>query len=700
MLPLLISLAVPAQSAPVESRIRIVPQYSAGFVQDIEESRDGSRLITHDKGYAPRLWDARRQILLRALDGHPDPVKLANFSSDGTRVLTRSPRLVRIWDSARAKIVADYPFPAGEDATAAVFSPDGKTVAIGTDKGTVTLYGGAAPQKLGAHTKAVRSLAFSPDGTRLVSGSDDATGRFWDLKTGAPLTAITGHKGAIRWFDFSPRGELLATSLDNTASLWDASGKPMATYPQVIGERGVENVAMAAVFAGKDFAEVAACGKDGTIQLYKPGATTPSRALKGHTDSIRELRRSYDGRFISTYGNDEALFMWDVVAGKALPFEMEDNTPTAADFSPTRDVFWLGYLGGEVRQFDVRTGKATKETLGAVSAIESASLIGEESRVYWKGQSKNLNAFVPEGTQHFFLNPNATSAPVNFELALDSQAISPDGRYMAGSSRTGGVGFLIIDVSTDTVIAKNEGMRDFAFSPDSSRIAIMDGDTGEVAIMDLKTRKVQNVWELPTDKSWGSLVGPFWHPNGQWLVTAHHPGHEIFLWDVDSGNVLRKFPKFEDTRGQIGFDPLGDRMVVRGEDTIRAYDIETKKLLWERTDLHVPFWDKTPVDGDHFAVFAHSGEYEDPQVGRAVVILDARTGKEVLKAPKTGRVAFSRDGKRAIVGQGRIATVWDLGKKAKLFEMIHPSGVTSVSFGPDDKRPVTADTLEGMHVWS
>ncbi|RYG33569.1 hypothetical protein EON81_17855, partial [bacterium] len=703
MLSFLLGLAVPArplQGTPAESRIRIVPQYSAGLVQDIEESRDGSRLITHDKGYAPRLWDARRQVLLRALDGHPDPVALTNFSLDGTRVLTRSPRLVRVWDSARAKIVADYAIPEGEAATAAVFSPDGKTVAIGSDKGTVTLYGATAPQKLGAHTKAVRSLAFSPDGARLVSGSDDATGRFWDLKAGQPLTALTGHKGAIRWFDFSPRGELLATSLDNTASLWDASGKAMAVYPQVIGERGVENVAMAAVFVGKEFAEIAACDKDGTIQLYKPGATKPSRALAGHADSIRELRRSHDGRYLATYANDNTLRMWDVGAGKELDFDPASDTPTAGEFSPGRDVFWLGYLGGEVRQFDIKTGKATKETFGAVTTVDTASLIGEEARVYWRGQAGPGSFGTVGESQHFFLDPNATAAPVNFEWALEHQEISPDGRYLAGSSRAKGYGFLLVDVADGTILLKNDSLRDFSFSPDGSRIAIMDGDSGEIGIFDLKSRKFQNVWTLETNKAWGGITGPYWHPNGSWDATAHHPGNQIYLWDVDSGEILRKFEKDDNLHGDIGFDAHGDRMVVRSEHLLRSYDLDANKRVWERKDLHTSVWDQLSVDGDRFAVLVENEEYMAPEAGREALILDNLTGKDLLHIPGTTCIAISKDGKRAIAGQGKLATVWDIDKKTKLLTLVHPSAVVSVSFGPDDQRLVTADSLEGLHVWN
>ena len=82
--------------------------------------------------------------------------------------------------------------------------------------------GAAATARLEGHGSAVGSVVFSPDGTRLATGSDDRTARLWDLATGAETARLEGHEGAVMSVAFSPDGTRLATgSADRTARLWD-----------------------------------------------------------------------------------------------------------------------------------------------------------------------------------------------------------------------------------------------------------------------------------------------------------------------------------------------------------------------------------------------------------------------------------------------------------------------------------------------
>ena len=116
------------------------------------------------------------------------------------------------------------------------FSPDGKRIVTGSEDKTVKVWDAETGQEvlaLKGHTDDVSSVAFSPDGKRIVTGSEDRTVKVWDAETGQEVLALKGHTDGVRGVAFSPDGKRIVTgSGDRTVKVWDADDGPGTPHPQ------------------------------------------------------------------------------------------------------------------------------------------------------------------------------------------------------------------------------------------------------------------------------------------------------------------------------------------------------------------------------------------------------------------------------------------------------------------------------------
>jgi WD40 repeat protein len=194
------------------------------------------------------------------------------------------------------------------------FSPDGRLLASGSFDDTIKLWevaSGRLVRTLTGHTDWVRSVAFSPDGRLLASGSDDETIKLWEVASGSLVRSL-GHTAPVLSVAFSPDGRLLASGSYKEIKLWD-----VATGSLVRTLTGHTNWVLSVAFS-PDGRLLASGSADKTIKLWEVASGSLVRTLTGHTDWVRSVAFSPDGRLLASGSADKTIKLWEVASGSLV----------------------------------------------------------------------------------------------------------------------------------------------------------------------------------------------------------------------------------------------------------------------------------------------------------------------------------------------------------------------------------------------
>lgn len=200
----------------------------------------------------------------------------------------------------------------------------------------------------------VSSVAFAPDGKTLASGSQEGTVKLWDVATRRALATLKGGAGNVASIAFAPDGKVLAVgSTDGTIKLWD-----VATRRQVAALKGHSKWVTSVVFA-PDGKTLASGARDGAVKLWGLVGTHQELAtFRGPADWVYSVAFAPDGKTLASAGDDGTVKLWDVVTGQALAtFKGHPDGVFSVAFTPDGKALTAGSAEGAVRLWDVRTGQ-------------------------------------------------------------------------------------------------------------------------------------------------------------------------------------------------------------------------------------------------------------------------------------------------------------------------------------------------------
>ncbi|MEU7908550.1 WD40 repeat domain-containing protein [Actinoplanes sp. NPDC049118] len=435
-------------------------------------SSDGAWLATYsfsDRDEPVRIWSTADGVERLAIPG--DGVSEVVFLPGGGRCVIAEDDTTRVWDLGTEKVVArldgatialsgdgtrlavtggddfDYGFDdeADEDEGAGVviystatwkpvvtledagpvgvmaFSPDGAYLATGHDDDSIIRvwdsFTGRLAYELSGVTREVHALAFSADGQRLSTVTDDRV-RVWEVGAARPAHRLPAHRGEVNAVAYRPGGGLLAVADDETVRFWDAAtAAPAGALPAT----GSPVLALA---YSPDGATLATAGADGTIHLWA-GDGSSAGVLKGQGRPAWYAAFHPGGGHL-VVADDESVCLWDIATG-ALVLQLAELTDRVDAVAIAPD--GQGFAIGSSDEYGSAT-LSLYRTAGTEPARPYTHTVG--ALAYSPGGA--LAAGSDDNAVHLFADPGSGRGNAGFEGhtgLIRSLAYSPDGRLLA-----------------------------------------------------------------------------------------------------------------------------------------------------------------------------------------------------------------------------------------------------------------------------
>ncbi|MDB9444228.1 hypothetical protein PN497_23160 [Sphaerospermopsis kisseleviana CS-549] len=563
------------------------------------------------------------------------------------------------------------------------YSPDGQTLASGSGDNTIKLWNvntGNPLQTLTGHSDSVRSLAYSPDGQTLASGSRDKTIKLWNVKTGQILQTLTGHSKWVTSVAYSPDGQTLASgSRDKTIKLWNARTRKL--LQTLTGHSdSVRSLAYS-----PDGQTLASGSGDKTIKLWNARTRKLLQTLTGHSDSVWSVAYSPDGQTLASGSDDKTIKLWNVKTGKLLQtLTGHSDWVRSLAYSPDGQTLASGSKDKTIKLWNPRTGRLLQTLTGHSSSVLSLAY-SPDGQTLASGSNDNtikiwqVAAFISK-----------TPVQQNQSQVLQPQVSKPQsqpGTIPAPQTtipvKNKKPGRLLIVAIVGFIGTQFYGYMRYGVFPVNPISIIANLPIGFFLETTLRGHSLR-------------VDSVAYSPDGQTLASGSYD-KTIKLWDVKTGNLLQTLTGHSLRVDSVAYSPDGQTLVSGSDDkTIKLWNVRTGTLLQTITDSNRVRSVAYSPDGQTLA--SGSGD-------KTIKLWNVKTGR--LLQTLTGHydsvnsVAYSPDGQTLASGSfDETIKLWDV-KTGNLLQTLtgHSNPVVSVAYSPDGQTLASGSKDGTIKIW-